>query len=1688
MTNVLYPRNPSRILTTAFKLGMASTLALGRDRSTGKARPLYFGQGNRIKGMVKIWDRAKQEYQQTVEEGHPDASKLLKAENNVRRSFSRILLKTSVRYGNTETRRVKREEGNKKYLNILWDYSGSRLRDVTKARYFFPKPVQIEMDDGTVVDGYHGSSRMPIYPVRHNHLPELDFADMIRSPLMELARQCLKYGVPPKIARKYIDALLFRLLPFLDYVYTKRRSGRSNYVRDGLRELRVVVEQIQNEYGTRNGRRQSITSEVMEAITNDTPLEIEVTYENHCENADEFVDDHILQEVVDEAKSEGAILDEPLQTLANLLENGILNEKDSVELLREYQEQSRRQGVKIHRFVSNNFQSPFSFNGVVYHGTEMVYDNSGLILVSEIPVDDGRGRLDFILARAKKQIRVDGAPSVVTFEPFMIVDLKTKSAFDFDIYGIESRSKTEENVIREFILGHREMTNDEWSEILSTTPDNYETEQLDAYEKAVLADYQRVMWSDVDAQKNLTKAVLVVDSCQSWKDISEAILPLIMRAYQGCIDGTLSEGNLLIPFKEQRELRIAMRMLSVTRPTTKTEELDIPIPQNPFKYRVEDQKEFQLYLTVSGSGSPSQSAASIAERWHGLEYIFSLAKKRHRDVFWFDLVGEYTDPVLRKKQFRMKHHIGSIQRFFRDRVQMQNLSEQVRAFVYEGAPISYIRTWLQSQLREGRNPLIVVSGWESLRRSTPNSHQMYLDEIVTTLIQTVPAKSTTIWFARPVPIAQSSITYSTRCVAPFYQGSFWQNIVDTIIWNVAMPPDRSGARVSTNYHERGILIEQPKKPLEWKIVEVGPLRGWGQDFQSGGRKIPEAYYRRNGGIAQQSRWYIEKQLERTLELIPHLLPHHEYNPVPRSDFDLEIEEMSAEHSTLHDSRPRLIFNPAQIHTELETDGRVKELRPMDDINRRRECRQMQLTAVPHQQRTTRPPSEYYLTSYKLDYRRIALTEILHLKDTVKFMNQDTEIELKDLVDSIEGVLAEVHREDSTSLMNTLRLVRQILETNPLSKQVWEQLLSCRSTMSRNLTITQRKHVTTLQMKHPDILLLIGNHLHLLLLAALGSIPEVTFTRSLVSLWDYIRPWQLIGLGMKPTYPKSHITGRSVLDRHRLLERLCKRIVNKNRFLDLQISLTNVRYGQLIALPSSGTADSILLCLLFQRNPGINDMNAALLNPRGIDPSLDVVDALQEMVSGRTFWSESDLNLLSWHARLQGDETRVQIMVAEQHGEQILWIDDQKGRKWIPFGRLHYTTRRFEDVTLLRTLELSEIRYLQPLEYDDVRRPYQRLEDMILRALLILNRGLEGCVSSTCKVMLDTGAKMYRVVFTDRDSENVIGEMLVHRTVDLLEILRRPDTDCEPVIVKEQRLIWNRFRDISYDEDVALLKPWVARRDPFPEMSLNLPPTAQDLLSSSKELDITIELYHDPWTCPLKHISLEDIDRQHRLARSVKHHYLFYTGSSYGEPVHVSNEPGVHHGSCWRVHIDTPIKITPELREIIETRFTDGQVRSLLSSQEIIYWSKERQTWVTHTFKLVVRESCIEEVKESWHLRMMVAELTGQRYDSQFPGLYLQNPDTWNPYIIIEPEYVTVGLRKKETRQTREKRVSERNVALKYRFQVQELLEGEMKGLLEELGIVPNRRLTSEIQGAIADSLEIYGLKEGKAEVEFDGVI
>ena len=172
---------------------------------------------------------------------------------------------------------------------------------------------------------------------------------------------------------------------------------------------------------------------------------------------------------------------------------------------------------------------------------------------------------------------------------------------------------------------------------------------------------------------------------------------------------------------------------------------------------------------------------------------------------------------------------------------------------------------------------------------------------------------------------------------------------------------------------------------------------------------------------------------------------------------------------------------------------------------------------------------------------------------------------------------------------------------------------------------------------------------------------------------------------------------------------------------------------------------------------------------------------------------------------------------------------------------------------------------------------------------------------------------------------------------------------------------------------------------------------------------------------------------------------------------------------------------------MEVRLTDAQARFLLGHQELAYWSKEGQKWVTHTFNLEVRKDCIEEVKESWHLRMMLTELTGLKYDPSLPGVHLQSPARWSPYIAIRPDCVMIGLREKGTGQTQERRVPERDVALRDESEVKNLLEREMRDFLKIAGITADRRLMSEIQGEIAASIEVYGVSEGKTKVELDGV-
>lgn len=307
------------------------------------------------------------------------------------------------------------------------------------------------------------------------------------------------------------------------------------------------------------------------------------------------------------------------------------------------------------------------------------------------------------------------------------------------------------------------------------------------------------------------------------------------------------------------------------------------------------------------------------------------------------------------------------------------------------------------------------------------------------------------------------------------------------------------------------------------------------------------------------------------------------------------------------------------------------------------------------------------------------------------------------------------------------------------------------------------------------------------------------------------------------------------------------------------------------------------------------------------------------------------------------------------------------------------------------------------------------------------------------------------------------------------------------IVKGKRLIWNRFKDVILDSDVALLLPWVNRRQPFSGLALELPPTAHELLEAKRDSGLILEIYHDPWTCSLRHISLEAIQHGQHHAQTIGPHFASRYISEWAEPEHISNEPGMHHGSCWRTHIHSKHPLPSEIEDLLEVRFTDAQLRALLHPQELVYWSAEREGWITHTFSISFSPECIREIQESWHLRMLMKEATGAGVEPSVPGTHLQNPDIWRPIISIQPERVVLELRERDSGLVRERRISEKHVALRETSEVKKLLNTEMNKFLKSLTIEPNRRMTAAIENEIAAALEIYGVREDKAPVELESV-
>lgn len=1628
--------------------------------------------------MKKILQEALSEYRSSVRRGEPDAKHLQRTENNIRRNYNKILLNTAVRYGNTETKRKRRRE-DRKYFNRLADYFGARIRDLGASNFPFPSTMRTTTSSSETVRLYPGTKRLPTYRPRHV-MPELDFVDMIRSHGLELVRQCMKYSVPPVDARRYLDNLIERLTDYLLFVYTEGKTGKKDFVHGGAAELRDIVTMIQAQYHGMNGRPPSIT----QSISASDRAESGDKRQAQDDELDVFFL-HLAETCNTEQHPEW---EERAEQLRTLVEKGILR-RDDVEYIRGLLlEDTRMMGSAFHDFIANSTFNvrPFSLYGPVRHGDKMVLEQTEFMITSEVTVADGRGRLDILVFRRTLSRRIGDPYPETVWEPFILLEVKTKCFYTLHLYGVATKSKDQTRRVMEPVIGRRRAQSREWEDTLNSTPSETEVKQLQAYERAVLEEYRRIAPKGTKAPEQLMKGVLVVDMKESWSTVRDTIPELIEQVYE---DYSAESGNVCFdPTIDGESVNAGIVMFSDCE---KTE--PVPLERthlfNPFSsvFSKREDNEFVLYLTVAGRGSSAESAARISERWLGLEYVYASTKGKHCDIVWLDFAGEYEAWEMGRARSRLTVNGRKMLRFLRERVSYFNLSDGILMFLKGSADHSESRKLARKCCRRRRKSVVVVTGTEHVRRVCPKALEASLDDLLLGLMEELAGSASIIWFGRPRPLALTSERYGTRSLTPFYEHSPMTSAVNRIVYNIPLARIRSGSHSPSEDDIRLIATETPER-LEIGASYVPVLFRWGEQFRPDSIREDNLdkrqIYHLSASYSTSNRSRLTPSEEEMkacfLDLFPHLARYYvEAAPSMPSSLDgrdliVKSERISAVLSKPKSLLARVVLEPYQYQTASEVDGRVKRLEPLSSINHPREYRKSGFLTKPPKV-TTRPPDISLLTYHESDDREVARKEMRSLRRTIRYLKRifGDKKSWQSFLDSLESLIDEntTERHLKHKPLNLLRNVARFLQRQTLSKKLWDSLFLHRLHTPTGMSADGKKALQRLVSRNADLLRITGNHLFLLLLAGLEKSSCQNIKRSSTQLlWDYLIPFHLLGLGFQPEYSPHHRTGKSVIHRPKLIGRLARRAESLATFRQ-ECAISSARFG---VASTVSVEDSVPhLHLTFQSRAGLHEMSTIFVPVMRAEDSIS--ETLVKLPKNTPFWGANDIIRIASMSERGFHEDILPIMVAEQGGETGLWYVSRSGKKWIPVGQLDYYSRRREGVTLLISIALRQNPELCEVEKDEVRELQSRLGNHVQVALETLRVAYYDCVKARVRVGLDREAEQFRLVIQDciDDSEEVL---LIEQAHEVIDVLRRPDLECEPVSVRGKRFVWNRFNDVSFEEDTMILKPYVLRQDPYRVEGVSFPPTASKLVDATRGDAVWINVEHDNYTCPLMSQSPRGISSDGRQKLEIVH-YLREMEWPEDQPDRLFEESNRRHGACWKMEIESKKALPSKLAEIDEVRYTGPALAALLKTGLISYETAAGD-WMIHRILPTSKDDLPLEFRESFHL----LPLSDAR--AAYPGQALL--DSWKAEIKVMVDRIVFRLFSRVTGEEVVYTMSEPHSEFLEKERFRQLLEEGGRDLLQKANFEDLHTIATRVQAEIDEHIALAEESED-VKMKYDSV-
>ncbi|MHA1961952.1 MAG: hypothetical protein ACW99U_17225 [Candidatus Thorarchaeota archaeon] len=1479
----LNPR-PNVILETAIYSGLSALVRLAQRRKNDQTKIFYAG-------IEKKWNEVRVGFKKSKRTKPHDFSTVQNAEPKMRDHYLKMLWYSTRPYGNKEFKRVYDwREGTVGPLNALLNYSGAQLRNLAITRYPFPEPVyfqirvyvnrerrvlaesvaeRLPLDDAEKVywrAGYRGNSKHPRILLTHPTLPGLDFVDMIRAHVIELCRQCFIYNVPMFDSHRYIRLLIHKLRPFLDWVYTQGETGRRDFFPDADRELRKIVLEIRTLYGKRIGRSERITNIIDDDYGKPTAAFLR---NKTTETLNGTKDEDVKERCID---------------ILKMIDQGLIVDRDVAKLMDHVLSMKRRDGNDWHRVLLSDLHHPPSLKSVIFAGDTMLESQSDVLIVGELPIIglEGKGKAD-VTVFVRREIS-----GRVVWTPVMLLELKTKTAFNFNLYSEMSRSG--KDYLPSSYVWKTAPTDDEWSKITKSRPSPKTLVQLTAYEKGLIQEYRKVVVDDPIPPTSLWKGVILVDTQQRYstvfdafhdmlRSITDRLYSLKPRIQEWTSFNLQTQADMVL-----EQPRIAVIFTPEPGPshligeTVSAEGLH---PEDPFEHRVRDDRHLTVYLSVPSPTSFGVSAAWRSKNWHLLNHMqeIILTGEEDRKVIWLDLLGDYPTENLLKSRFALEHAYKRREMTSRqyrplskllESIEFIGLNTEINEFLSGQSDLEPkdIKAKIESILEH--ETIIVVDGWAEICELIPSSRQHLIRVLEKMLLDALPQNNVeVIWVEGGTNHTKMNSTYQRKCVRPLAHNSLRRTEIDEVIWNLPVPPRVFGWQTSIRPDVRLTIQDTPTSvPPRITFIQIPSLHDWAKRFRGTSerdksvdlslRERRRMYGRllTSSGVQQSESISKEQITQDIMTLAPSLLRSRFEGPVFNSEYDDDS-------IWIVESNPLFFRGPAFSSTDLfhlcptqPIPSPCRSKKKYDDLGEVTRGWKYGSIPAPDEyiedwQRVTRRPLLTKTTHRsEIDTKETRRAELRRLLYAARFLTKQVS-EFSDLrgcfsriIEICEQVLA--GPDESEVLLEALKSVKKIILSNTERENTWRLLYITRQHLIQLLNSENRGEFYRASDETKDVLMLYGNNLLLAVFAVAEKTLDGMASSEVIPLWSAVAEWQLYQMGFtNQDLPDNRLKSR--YDFQAIYSNLIWRVKKVAEIPQTGKSHMIERFGQAVWSEVDGQYE---IWFVFPDRKGRGFVGGLILN--------------QSSIILRRGWYRGEIDpdfLMTTAEDAMRKWSRTPVLVTSIEGSEILWmkIEGEEEEVWACLGVMEYGSPPNRKVYPVRWLALGD----PPPELEMAARDYipssqppGNLDESINGVLRKAQSWTGNIQDVACIATLDATKGMYRIECQKNDSSmEVLASKDTPYTKEVIEFLRYPSRTGEYLTADDGHTLlrWDPFKDVQYENievgnrdwiRMTFLKPLVHRRSFFPDF-YHIPQTCRELLKTKSGDDVKLVVSFDP---------------------------------------------------------------------------------------------------------------------------------------------------------------------------------------------------------------------------------------------------